>query len=184
MIQSLYKIFQPWSENGSVWIVSDTHFDDVDREAMGYTISTEEHFQYIIETCHKNDTLIHLGDVGNKEYFKEIKSHKVLILGNHDHNPGYYDGYFDEIYTGPLFIADKLLLSHEPINLPFCLNIHGHDHSDWYKGENCVNVAANVIGYKPVNLGKGIKNGILSNIDSIHRLAIEKQKGFSNEKIG
>lgn len=184
MIPTLYKVFQRWSENGSVWIVSDTHFDDADRELMGYKVSTEKHFQYIIETCHKNDTLIHLGDVGNKEYFKNIKSHKVLILGNHDHNPGYYNGYFDEIYTGPLFVANKILLSHEPIYLPFCLNIHGHDHSRWFEGDNNINVAANVIGYKPISLGKIIKDGVLSNIDGIHRLAIDKQKGFVNEKVG
>jgi len=183
MIPTLYKIFQHWSEKGSVWIVSDTHFDDADRELMGYKVSTEKHFQYIVETCHKNDTLIHLGDVGNKEYFKNIKSHKVLILGNHDHSPGYYEGYFDEIYTGPLFIADKILLSHEPIDLPFCLNIHGHDHSEWHDWETGLNVVPNVIGYKPISLGKIIKSGILSNIDDIHRLAIEKQKGFVNEEV-
>ena len=62
---------------------------------------------------------------------------KVLILGNHDAK-GAYKNYFDEIYTGPLFIAEKILLSHEPVyGLPWCLNIHGHDHNDMepYKEE-------------------------------------------------
>lgn len=176
MIKTLYPVFQHWSAKGGVYLISDTHFDDEDRQLMGYEITTGEHFRYIKETCHKNDTLIHLGDVGNKEYFKEIKAHKVLVLGNHDHNPGYYTDCFDEIYDGPLFIADKIVISHEPIDLPFCLNIHGHNHSGRYNGENHLNIAANVIGYKPVNLGKIIKNGILSEIPSIHRLAIEKQK--------
>lgn len=38
---------------------------------------------------------------------------------------------FDEVYTGPLMISDKILLSHEPIEgLPYYMfNIHGHDHS-------------------------------------------------------
>lgn len=36
-----------------------------------------------------------------------------------------------EIYTCPLFIADKILLSHEPVHgLTWCLNIHGHDHNN------------------------------------------------------
>lgn len=184
MIKTLYKTFQHWSEKGSVWLISDTHFDDEDRELMGYKISTEDHFNLIKETCFKNDTLIHLGDVGNKEYFKEIKSHKVLILGNHDHQPGYYEGCFDEIYTGPLFVADKILLSHEPIDLPFCLNIHGHDHSGWNISENDLNIAANVAGYKPISLALIIKLGLLKNIPSIHRLAIDKQKELKDEKTG
>ena len=183
LIKTLYPIFRRWSENGSVWIISDTHFDDSDRELMGYKITTEEHFKLIKETCFKNDTLIHLGDVGNKEYFKEIKSHKVLILGNHDHKPGFYEGYFDEIYTGPLFVADKILLSHEPIDLPFCLNIHGHDHSSWNIAENDLNLAANIAGYKPANLATIIKLGLIKDIPNIHRLAIDKQKELANEKV-
>ena len=68
-------------------------------------------------------------------------------------------------------------MSHEPVyGLPWCLNIHGHDHSnmEMYK-EGCkhLNLAANVCGYTPVNLGKLIKDGILSDIDSIHRITID-----------
>jgi hypothetical protein len=55
---------------------------------------------------------------------------KILLLGNHDAK-GAYNGLFNEIYTGPLFIADKILLSHEPVHgLTWCLNIHGHDHNN------------------------------------------------------
>ena len=73
---------------------------------------------------------------------------------------------FDEIYDGPLLIAEKILLSHEPVYaLSWCLNIHGHDHSNIepYKIEcKHLNLAANVCGYMPVSLGKLIKEGILS----------------------
>ena len=182
LIKTLYPIFRRWSEKGSVWLVSDTHFDDPDRELMGYELTTDEHLKKIKDVCHKNDTLIHLGDVGNKEYFKEIKSHKVLILGNHDNRPGYYEDCFDEIYDGPLFIADKILLSHEPILGDCWLNLHGHDHSDWAIGDNHINLAANVMGYKPINLSNIIKMGFLKGIPSIHRIAIDKQKEFANEK--
>lgn len=183
MIKTLYPTFRRWSEKGSVWLISDTHFDDPDRDFMGYEISTEQHFQYIIETCHKNDTLIHLGDIGNKEYFKKIKSHKVLILGNHDRRPEYYGDCFDEIYDGPLFVADKILLSHEPILGDCWLSIHGHDHSGWTVGSNHINLAANVVGYKPISLGNIIKMGSLKEIPSIHRIAIDRQKEFKNEKV-
>lgn len=42
--------------------------------------------------------------------------------------------------------------------------------------EQCkhLNVAANVCGYMPVSLGKLIKEGILSDISSIHRITIDQ----------
>ena len=101
----------------------------------------------------------------------------MLILGNHDRKKDYKD-IFDEIYDGPLFIAEKILLSHEPVSgLSWCLNIHGHDHSgieDYAEGCKHLNLAANVCGYTPVSLGKLIKDGILTDIDSIHRITIYK----------
>lgn len=118
-----------------------------------------------------------MGDVGTAEYVKEIKARKkILILGNHDAR-GVYTKYFDEIYAGPIFIAEKILLSHEPVyGLSWCLNIHGHDHNcvEPYK-EGCkhINLAANVCEYTPLNLGKIIKDGVLSDVPSIHRITID-----------
>lgn len=82
---------------------------------------------------------------------------------------------FDEVYEGPLFIADKLLLSHEPIDLPFAFNIHGHDHSGCqvFSGRH-LNVCAEHIDYAPVNLNRLLKGGLLSKVDSIHRMTIDK----------
>ena len=34
MINSLYPIFQHWSEQGSVYVISDTHFEDADCKLM------------------------------------------------------------------------------------------------------------------------------------------------------
>ena len=126
----------------------------------------------------KNDTFICLGDVGKPEYIKDIKTRKkILILGNHDAK-GVYANYFDEIYTGPLFIAEKILLSHEPVyGLPWCLNIHGHDHNNvepYKEGCKHINLAANVCGYTPINLGKIIREGVLADVPSIHRMTIDR----------
>ena len=90
-----------------------------------------------------------------------------------------YSGSFvSEIYAGPLFISDRILLSHEPVyGLTWCLNIHGHDHNGveaYSEGCKHINLAANVCGYTPVNLGKLIKDGILSDIESIHRMTIDR----------
>ena len=185
MSKTLYPEFRRWSEKGSVWLVSDTHFDDVNRSYMGYKISSHEQLALIKEFCHKNDTLIHLGDVGNPEYLKNVRCYKVIIMGNHDRGPSYYENYFNEIYEGPLFISKKILLSHEPMIGNCYFNVHGHDHDDSHGGvidNTHLNIVPNIFGYLPLNLKTLIDTGVLKNIPSIHRLAIEKQKELANEK--
>ena len=183
MINSLYPIFQHWSEKGSVYLISDTHFADSDCKFMDPEwITPEEQVSILQKYIHKNDTLVHLGDVGNPEYLKNVKGYKVLIMGNHDQSITKFQPYFNEVYAGPLFISDKIILSHEPIfGLSWCLNIHGHDHNGmeaYHEGCKHINLAANVCDYTPINLGKLIKDGILSNIDSIHRITIDKASGI------
>lgn len=190
MIKTLYPCFQKWSEKGSVYIVSDTHFKDSDRKFMGYSISSLEQAYIIGDQCHKNDTLIHLGDVGDPTYMTMIKAHKVLIMGNHDQSIEKMEPYFDEVYSGPLWIAKKIVLSHEPINVeaesnrePIAINIHGHVHSgniwnDYYH----LNLAANVYGYIPFNLKSFIKNGLLKGVKDIHRVTIDKASEKSEKE--
>lgn len=177
MINSLYPIFQPWSSTGSVYIISDTHFDDFDCKYMDPDwITPQEHMEIIKKSVRKNDVLIHLGDVGNAAYLDELKCYKVLITGNHD-VLSKVASHFNEVYTGPLFIADRIVLSHEPIiGLErFALNIHGHDHSPRCELSlpNHINLAANVYNYQVFNLGESIKRGLLSQIDNIHRITID-----------
>ena len=182
MISTLYDIFKSWSDGGSVYLLSDTHFDDADCKLMDPKwILPEQQVERINNTVKPGDTFICLGDVGNPVYIDRLKSkHKILLLGNHDRRSDYI-GLFDEIYSGPLFIADKILLSHEPVyGLSWCLNIHGHDHSnmgEYADGCKHLNVAANVCDYTPVNLGQLIKKGILSGIESIHRETINRASG-------
>lgn len=179
MIPRLYKPFQHWGETGSVYILSDLHFADFDCKLMDPNwIEPEEQIKIINDMVMKSDTFVCLGDVGEGKYVEQIKAKKkILLLGNHDAKGAYTD-LFAEIYTGPLFIADKILLSHEPVyGLPWCLNIHGHDHNNMEQyREDCkhLNLAANICGYRPVNLGKLIKNGILSDIPNIHRITIDR----------
>ena len=179
MITSLYEPFKHWSDGGSIYLLADTHFDDQDCKLMDPDwITPEEQMEIINGMVHRNDTFIHLGDVGNGRYIADMKAKKkILLLGNHDKRSSYTE-LFDEIYTGPLFISDRILLSHEPIyGLTWCLNIHGHDHSvrEAYQTDcKHLNLAANVCRYKPANLGKLIKHGIMSGIDGIHRETIDR----------
>lgn len=183
MIQSLYEPFKHWSYCGSVWLISDPHFEDSDTKLMNPNwIDVEDHIKIINNMVHKNDTLICLGDCGNIERFNDIKcENRILIKGNHDDKGNYkYTEYFKEVYKGALFISDKILLSHEPIyGLKFCTNIHGHEHNGEHyytdiEGGRHINIASDVVGYIPFNLGKEINNGIIANIPTIHRLAIDR----------
>lgn len=177
MIAGLYDKFKEWSAKGSIYIISDLHFDDIDCKLMDKNwITPEEHIRILSSYAHKNDTLIILGDIGNPIYLSKIKSRKILIKGNHDLGSTNYKDYFDEIYEGPVFIAEKILLSHEPISgLDFCLNIHGHNHSGRMREDIYhLNVASNVCNYIPISLGEIIKKGYLSGMWSIHREAINK----------
>ena len=79
---------------------------------------------------------------------------------------------FDEVYTGPLFIGEKLLLSHEPINFPFALNLHGHCHNG-QQNSNHMNCCSNIINYTPVSLNQICKSGALKKVETLHRATID-----------
>ena len=73
MIPTLYESFRYWSNGGSIYILSDLHFDDFDCKYMDPSwITPQEQLVIINETVMKNDTFICLGDVGNPVYIKEI----------------------------------------------------------------------------------------------------------------
>ena len=177
MIKSLYREYaEKWSGTGSVYIISDTHFDDSDCKLMDPNwITSQEHINIIKQDVRKPDTLIHLGDVGNVSYLDELKCYKVLITGNHD-KLSEVASHFDEVYTGPLFIADRLILSHEPIEglENFAWNIHGHDHSPQSFRRHHTNLASNVYHFRVFNLGASIKGGLLSGIENYHRQTIDE----------
>ena len=178
MLPQLYKCFQHWSASGSVYIYSDPHFEDSDCKTIDATWpAPAEQIAKINAKIHKGDTLIILGDIGNPKWIKQIKAHyKILIAGNHDAGLSNYKDCFDEIYGGPLFIGEKILLSHEPIDISFGLCIHGHCHSakGLYDGKNKFNVCSNTVGFEPQNLSEIIKAGFLKRVETIHRLTIDK----------
>ena len=102
MIKTLYDKFADWSKSGSIYLISDTHFEDEDCLLMDKAwISPEVHIKIIYGRVHKADTLIHLGDVGNPEWLTSVKAYKVLIMGNHDQSASKYRPFFDELFQGP-----------------------------------------------------------------------------------
>lgn len=96
---------------------------------------------------------------------------------------------FDEVYEGPLIIGEKLILSHEPISVPWAFNIHGHIHNLRHKNDDYhFNVCADAIGYKPINMNQLMKSGVLSKVASIHRQtidqAVKRKQKRGGKKIG
>ena len=225
-IQGLYKIFDHWHQEGTLWIFSDPHFDDSDLEAgIHNRPSATEIVQRINAKCGRKDTLICLGDVGDIEYVKLLRAkRKILICGNHDAGRTNYERQvitqffskdlytkeqaldlmktmhpncrysiderkqldsffevsadnmlFDEVYEGPLMIAEKLILSHEPVDVPWAFNIHGHIHDSKHKNDKRhFNVCSDAIGYMPINMNQWMKQGYISHVESIHRTTIDK----------
>lgn len=91
---------------------------------------------------------------------------------------------FDEVYEGPLMINDRLLLSHEPVDMPeYIFNIHGHNHSGTKADEHHLNLCAELIDYTPICLSKFIKKGGLAKIPNIHRVTVETAVQRKKEKI-
>lgn len=81
---------------------------------------------------------------------------------------------FDEVYEGPLMIAEKLILSHEPVDIPWAFNIHGHVHNHRHKNDSHhFNVCSDAIDYTPINFNQWMKSGYLSKVETIHRTTID-----------
>ncbi len=177
MIAGLYDIFAHWHKQGTVWIYSDTHFNDKELgEGVAARPSAEEHLKLINSKVGKKDTLILLGDVGDIEIARKLKGYKILIAGNHDAGMSNYKDVFDEVYAGALIVGEKLILSHEPVDVPWAFNIHGHVHSGEPMSDNR---HFNVCGearkcYEPVNLNQFMKAGFMAKIQTIHRDTIDK----------
>lgn len=176
MIAGLYKIFDHWHKTGTVWIYSDPHFDEDDdlREFLPHRPTADEQVKLINSKVGRKDTLLILGDIGNIEYVKQLRGYKVLIKGNHDTGLSNYEEIFDEVYGGPLMISEKIILSHEPLNIDWAFNIHGHVHSKTQKRKGHLCVCSDVIEYTPINFNRFVKSGRLTEITSIHRETIDK----------
>lgn len=109
---------------------------------------------------------------------------KLYIIKHHDvqHAPFEYwhvcvdNQLFDEVYSGPLVIGPKLILSHEPVECSWAYNLHGHVHHKEYIGDEYHKpLCAEKLNCEPLNFNQWLKHsGAFANIDSIHRAAINR----------
>ena len=200
MYHHLYESFKHWfhDNKGQVLFYSDPHFGDTKsaefRKTHNTYISDSEQLKRINSQIGKYDTIVFLGDIGDTDLIRKIKGYKVLILGNHDKGISnyrrdkvtvstedaiytFYDNkLFDEVYEGCLTISDKIILSHEPIEFPYAINIHGHRHDlPQYYDSMHINVCAETIGYKPISLKQIVKRGF-SKVKNIHDECVGRRK--------
>lgn len=169
-IPGVYASFlEKWKDRQTVWLYSDPHFGDLDLiSSIKSRPNDDIQIKNINSKVGKKDVLIILGDCGDLDSCAKLRGYKILIMGNHDTGSSKYRDIFDEVYEGPVFLGEKLLLSHEPILLPFAFNIHGHVHYKT-KEANSLNVCADAIAYTPINLNQLMKQGLTAKIISLHR---------------
>ena len=194
-LPGVYDIFnKSWDGYQTVWVISDLHFNEPDlRAAFPNRPTDEELVRRINAKVGRKDVLIVLGDCGDPEYIRQLRGYKVLVAGNHEPGLTAFSEIFQEIYSGPVMLGEKLLLSHEPIpGITWAMNLHGHNHSGRKNDTNHWNFCTDVINYEPVNFNQWLKAGLLARIQSLHRITIDgaterrKKRGYKlgNKKNG
>lgn len=190
ILPGLYDIFnERWGKFQTAHIISDLHFGEEDlKRAFPARPADDELVRRINSKVGRKDILFILGDCGDLEYVKQLRGYKVLIMGNHDTGSTKYKEVFDEVYEGALIIGEKLILSHEPVEIPWAFNIHGHNHNQKKNQKNHFNVCADVLGYLPINFNQFLKAGHMANVYTIHRETIdgatERKRKRGGKKIG
>lgn len=189
VLPGVYDMFMNrWSQFQTAHVISDLHFNEDDlKQGISKRPSDDVLVKLINSKVGRKDILFILGDCGDLEYVKQLKGYKVLIMGNHDCGATKYKEIFDEVYEGALIIGEKLILSHEPVDIPWAFNIHGHDHKG-HKRKGHLNVCADVINYIPINLNQFLKSGPTAQVYTIHRETIdnatERKRKRGGKKIG
>lgn len=190
VLSGVYKTFMKrWENFQTAWIISDLHFNEMDlKRAFPNRPTDDELVRRINAKVGRKDILFVLGDCGDLEYVKKLRGYKVLIMGNHDTGATKYEEVFDEVYEGALIIGEKIILSHEPVQIPWVFNFHGHNHAQKKNAPNHMNVCADVIGYEPAHLNSLLNGGIASKVYTIHRETIDnatdRKRKRGGKKIG
>ena len=130
----------------------------------------QEHDKYIVELIRKwlkkltkDDIFYFLGDFGRPTnetiaelgaIFGEARCKTVAIRGNHDHEfeTDMMRILFDEVHDYPIYISDRIILSHRPHveKDTSVLNISGHLHGSTLNLPNYMCASLHVNDYKPI----------------------------------
>jgi calcineurin-like phosphoesterase family protein len=167
-------------------ITSDSHFFDasiVKHERRTKFDSVQEHDGFILKRWKKwlsrlkeDDTFYFLGDLCGRDMESETfdlledimvtsPCNKVIIHGNHDKKKGNQcDLLFDEVYDYPIYISNRVVLSHYPCAVyDSQINVHGHTHGMKLCGNNHLCASIHVNNYNAVT--ENAINSALGKID-------------------
>jgi calcineurin-like phosphoesterase family protein len=125
-----------------IYVIADPHLGDrklIEKARHTFAKTSDEHSELFIKNwnkvVHPSDTVYVLGDLGRDKriveaVFKQLRGTKILILGNHDNSSkAFYESIFDKVYSHPIYLSARIVLSHIPIPVPEgVINIHGHTH--------------------------------------------------------
>jgi calcineurin-like phosphoesterase family protein len=161
------------TKNPQQYFSSDFHFNHGDENRGIITFerrqfkTIQEHDNYIINLVTSwsqkwapGSTFWNLGDWGDTNYLWVINLLRDagitcnFIYGNHDSREdiNLFKQYFDNVYEYPIFISQKLVLSHFPVAVYYdTINVHGHTHSSDLQDINHVNANIHVADYKPIS---------------------------------
>lgn len=152
----------------NVYVIGDLHIGEFNMLKLARTQfeTREQHNEYLIQKWNKvvksNDDVVYvIGDIGRdkqmiKDVFSKLNGYKIMIYGNHDgYNEEFYLEIFNEIYNHPLYLTDRLLLSHIPRMIEDGnINVHGHTHWINLDSKNHFNVSCEVVDFAPQPLTK------------------------------
>lgn len=159
----------------NTWYWSDTHYNHMYQnkqgEWRGVTLFERTKFKTIKEhddtldklifdwaKNHRGATLYHLGDWGDTSHLYILEWLKYsydidcrFVLGNHDARSDLdkFQNVFNEVYTHPMYIHPRIIISHEPVwPCPQgTLNIHGHLHASKLDSNQHINANIHMLDY-------------------------------------
>lgn len=158
--------------NPTMYFSSDFHFNHFNE---GRGIITFERTQF--KTIQEHDSFLinmiktwaykwaagsefwFLGDWGDVNYLwtmdilREEGITTKMIMGNHDRleNKDMYLAYFDAVYQYPIYLSQKLVISHFPVAVyEDQINIHGHTHGSKLQDINHICASLHIADYKPI----------------------------------
>jgi calcineurin-like phosphoesterase family protein len=157
-----------YARQPNVFVIGDLHLNEMSliQKARQQFESCEAHNAYLIMRWNKvvktdEDVVYVIGDIGRdkekiKEVFSKLRGYKILIAGNHDTMPKeFYEEIFDEVYWHPVYLTDRLLLSHIPRMIEDGnINVHGHTHWINIDDKKHFNVSCEVVDFQPQPLSK------------------------------
>lgn len=152
-----------YNRQNNVYVIGDLHIGELSliKKARPWFNSVEEENEYIIKRWNKviksdTDVIFVIGDIGRdvemiRDVFSRLNGYKIMISGNHDTKPKvFYEEIFDEVYWHPVYLTDRLLLSHIPRMIEDGnINVHGHTHWIEVDDGKHFNVSAEFVNFIP-----------------------------------